>query len=317
MLLYFTEALQGIFIVVFITLLGAVLCRKGWFDEKSEAMIARLVTNVALPLSLFVGLRESMTREKLAELLPDTCLPVFHILLAMAAGALAVHFFQVRKGRKGIFFTNFFVSNTMFIGLPVNLALFGEKSLPPLMVYYVISVLFFWTAGLQAIIADCAGERPPVFSLQTLKNIFSVPFQGVLVGLLFVFMDWHVPKFLLDSCRYVGNMTIPLSLIFIGIEVGKMSVREFKIDRDMMLSIIGRYLICPGTVLLLAAFIPAAPLSLKVFTMQAAMPSVTILAILAKNYGGDSQYAASLNFVTILLGILVLPVYMAIVSTYF
>ena len=40
------KALEGIFSIVFIIGIGFVLSRRGWFDEYSSALIARLVTAV-------------------------------------------------------------------------------------------------------------------------------------------------------------------------------------------------------------------------------------------------------------------------------
>lgn len=50
--------------------------------------------------------------------------------------------------------------------------------------------------------------------------------------------------------------------------------------------------------------------------MQATMPAMTQMAIVAKNYGADSAYAATLSFLTVLLGIVVVPLYMMLVNMY-
>lgn len=56
-------------------------------------------------------------------------------------------------------------------------------------------------------------------------------------------------------------------------------------------------------------------MSAQVFTMQAAMPAMTQMAIVAKSYGADAGYAATLSLVTVLAGIIVIPAYMFLVST--
>lgn len=50
------KALEGIFSIVFIIGIGFVLSRRGWFDEYSSALIARLVTAVSLPLYMIVSI---------------------------------------------------------------------------------------------------------------------------------------------------------------------------------------------------------------------------------------------------------------------
>ena len=61
---------------------------------------------------------------------------------------------------------------------------------------------------------------------------------------------------------------------------------------------------------------PVTTLSAQVFTMQATMPAMTQMAIVAKTYGADSAYAATLSFLTVLLGIVVVPLYMMLVNMY-
>ena len=64
-------------------------------------------------------------------------------------------------------------------------------------------------------------------------------------------------------------------------------------------------------------FIKSSFTSRPVFAMQAAMPAMTQMAIVCKQYGGDSRYAAALSFITIIGGLLVIPVYMTVVNMYF
>ncbi|MCD8360027.1 MAG: AEC family transporter [Acidaminococcaceae bacterium] len=148
------KALEGIFSIVFIIGIGFVLSRRGWFDEYSSALIARLVTAVSLPLYMIVSISKNFDHNKLVAMAPDLLLPICSMLLAFIVGKLAARIFKIKKERRGIFCTNFFIANTMFIGLPVNLALFGEKSIPAVMLYYMVNTTFFWTLGVHNIVQD-------------------------------------------------------------------------------------------------------------------------------------------------------------------
>lgn len=148
------KALEGIFSIVFIIGIGFVLSRRGWFDEYSSALIARLVTAVSLPLYMIViSISKNFDHNKLVAMAPDLLLSICSMLLAFIVGKLAARIFKIKKERRGIFCTNFFIANTMFIGLPVNLALFGEKSIPAVMLYYMVNTTFFWTLGVLYIIS--------------------------------------------------------------------------------------------------------------------------------------------------------------------
>lgn len=141
MLRYVLQALQGIFTIIIVVGAGFILSRRGWFHAESGAVISRLVTNVSLPFYLIAGLTRSFTAEGLCRLAPDLLLPVLSILLAMFVSHIAVRLLHVRKGRRGVFTTNFFIANTVFIGLPVNLALFGDESILAVMLYYMANTI--------------------------------------------------------------------------------------------------------------------------------------------------------------------------------
>lgn len=317
MLNFVLQALEGIFTIVFVVGVGYILSKKGWFDEKSSALIAKLVTTVSLPLYMITSLTKNFTLEKLLILAPDMLLPIGSMLLAMCIGIGFTKMLKVRGGRKGIFTTNFFIANTMFIGLPVNLALFGDESIPSVMLYYMVNLIFFWTLGVQNIVADTEGKHDGLFSMAVLKKLWSPPLMGFVAALLLIVLGVQLPRFLMRGFQYVGNLTTPMSLIFIGIEISRIRFSDFRFERDIICGLVGRFLVCPLCVLLLVPFINVSPISVKVFTMQAAMPAMTQMAIVAKQYGADSQYAAALSFITILGGLVVIPFYMTIVNVWF
>ena len=313
------KALEGIFSIVFIIGIGFVLSRRGWFDEYSSALIARLVTAVSLPLYMIVSISKNFDHNKLVAMAPDLLLPICSMLLAFGVGKIAAHVFKIKKERRGIFCTNFFIANTMFIGLPVNLALFGEKSIPAVMLYYMVNTTFFWTLGVHNIVQDTLSDtknKAVFFSPAALKKIFSPPLAGFIVGIILVLLDCRLPSFLISSFQYIGNLTTPLSLVFIGIEMSKIPLGEIGFDKDLLLGVAGRFLVCPVCVLALVPLLPVTPLSAQIFTLQATMPAMTQMAIVAKNYGADSAYAATLSFLTVLLGIVVVPLYMMLVNMY-
>lgn len=205
----------------------------------------------------------------------------------------------------------------MFIGLPVNLALFGDESIPSVMLYYMVNLTFFWTLGVQNIVSDIEGKAGGIFSMQVLKKLWSPPLMGFVAAILLIVLNIPLPRFLARGFQYVGNLTTPLSLVFIGIEISKINLRDFNFERDIWGGLFGRFIVCPLCVLCLVPFINVAPISVKVFAMQAAMPAMTQMAIVCKQYGGDSRYAAALSFITIIGGLLVIPVYMTVVNMYF
>ncbi|MCH4166506.1 MAG: AEC family transporter [Megasphaera sp.] len=310
------HGLQGIFEVLFIIGIGYLLSVKGWFGSDTSAIFTKLVMKVALPLYMLCQIEKDFTHDSLLQIAPDLILPFASIILAYVIGRIAVKLLRIRRDRQGVFVTCFFISNTIFIGLPVNLALFGTLSVPAVMLYYMANTTMFWTLGIYHIVNDSMGDagHMPLFSLQTIKKIFSPPLLGFLGGLCLVMANITLPEFLLTSFQYVGNLATPLSLMVIGMEMSTISFASVRWDRDIIGALVGRFIICPACVLALLPFIPVTPLSGQVFTMQASMPAMTQMTVVAKSVGADVKYSTEVSFISVILGILIIPLYMFIIE---
>lgn len=310
------HGLEGIFEVLFIITIGVVLAKKGWFSPDMSAVFTKLVMKISLPLYMLCQLERDFTHDSLIRIAPDLLLPFASIFLAYAVGRIAAKALRIRRERQGVFVTCFFIANTIFIGLPVNLALFGTQSVPSVMLYYMANTTMFWTLGIYHIVNDSQGGRGnmPLFSLQTLKKVFSPPLVGFLVGLVLILANVKLPEFLLTSFQYVGNMATPLSLMVIGIEMAGISFSDVRWDRDVIGALVGRFLVCPACVLALLPFIPVTPMSAQVFTMQASMPAMTQMTVVAKSIGADVRYSTQVTFITVVMGIVIIPLYMLIVG---
>jgi len=200
------HALQGLFSIIFMIAIGYGLSKKGWFDEKGSKMLAKLVTEVSLPLYMIDNMTKNFTKDKLLTMAPDLALPFLSVLLALLIGKLAGRLIHVQEGRRGVFTVNFFIANTMFIGLPVNLALFGEKSIPAVMLYYMVNTIMFWTLGVHYLLLDteegrAAAAKQGIFNPVALKKLFSPPLIGFLLGIVLVLLDVKLPAFLLSAFK--------------------------------------------------------------------------------------------------------------------
>ena len=55
----FLKSISGILVILGMILVGFVIGEKGWFDDKSRGLIAKLVTQIALP---FIPLHSVLQR---------------------------------------------------------------------------------------------------------------------------------------------------------------------------------------------------------------------------------------------------------------
>ncbi len=307
------SAISGVLIILVMIALGFILARNDWFDSKMTSMIARLVTQVALPAYMVATIMEKFSAKKLLTTLPDIFFPLVSMFLLYIVSIVIVKVCRIPKMHAGLFESMFSNSNTVFVGLPVNMALFGKPSLPYVLVYYMVNTTFFWTLGVYLIQKDGKGDAKVNWKT-TLKKVFSPPLLGFMIGVLLVL--WHVklPTFVMQDLNYIGGLTIPLSMIFIGISINSVDLSNIHFDRSNFLILFGRFLLAP-TIMALLVIPTHLPLMMKqVFIMQAAMPIMTNAPVVSRLYRADSEYASIMVAETTLLSLIVIPILMVLVQ---
>jgi predicted permease len=311
------HTIESIFSIVLMIITGYVLTNKGWFNEEASRLFSRIITNIALPAYMIWNLMSTFNKDGLLHLAAGLIVPFSSMLACYAVGYMVSKVLKVKSGRQGTFRSMFFVSNTIFIGLPVNLALFGEESVPYVLLYYIANTSLFWTIGVSGIGNDGTAGKDSVSVIEVGKKIFSPPLLGFLLAIALILCNINLPHFILDTCKYLGNMTTPLSMLFIGIAIWGVKLKNIKISKDMIGVFLGRFVISPLIVMAITYIMPLPLLMKKVFIIQAMLPVMTQTAIVAKSYQADAEYAAIMTAVTTIAAIAVIPVYMLIFQYYF
>ena len=309
----FLRSISGILVILGMMLVGFIIGEKGWFDDKSRGLLAKLVTQVALPCYMLYTITQRFTAADLLKMLPALRFPALSMVILLGIATGVARIFAVRQDRRGLFISMFFNSNTIFVGLPINQALFGDASIPYVLIYYMCNTTFFWTLGTYLIQRDGEGEAQ--FDLKTsLKKVFSPPLMGFLLGLVLVMLQIKLPAFLASDLQYLGNLTTPLSMIFIGLSVSHVGVKQLVLGKDQLLILLGRFLVAPLLMATIVYWVPLPSLMKQVFIIQSAMPVMTNAPVVARLYGADSDYAAVMVTETTLATMVVIPILMLLMA---
>lgn len=309
----FLRSISGILVILGMILVGFVIGEKGWFDDKSRGLLAKLVTQVALPCYMLYTITQRFTAADLLKMLPALRFPALSMVVLLGIATGVARIFAVRQDRRGLFISMFFNSNTIFVGLPINQALFGDASIPYVLIYYMCNTTFFWTLGTYLIQRDGEGEAQ--FDLKTsLKKVFSPPLMGFLLGIVLVMLQIKLPAFLASDLQYLGNLTTPLSMIFIGLSVSHVGVKQLVLGKDQLLILLGRFLVAPLLMATIVYWVPLPSLMKQVFIIQSAMPVMTNAPVVASLYGADSDYAAVMVTETTLATMVVIPILMLLMA---
>ena len=302
------QALSSLVTILAVITLGYLLQAKGWFQEGFSKSIADLILKIALPASIFVSVLKFITREQLVSFFGISLYPLITVILGYLVAWGAVVLFKVPVGRRGIMLNTFVNANTVFMGLPLNLSIFGEEAMPYFLVYYVINTLSIFTVGTYFVSIDCLdGNKNKGIQW---KSLFSPPLIAFLAALALVALGIPIPTFTQNAINMVGSLVTPLSLMYIGINLQQSGLGTIRLNRDTVIALAGRFIIFPFLMVLVLLIGGTDNTLLKeTFIIQSTIPTIVIMPILAAEADGDVDFATNVVTMTTVAYLAVLPLW--------
>ena len=309
------QAFESVLTLFMLGLAGFYLFRRGWVNEKVMDFMPRLVVGCTLPIYLFSTSLRVLGKEDLPGLAHGTMIVTLTMAATFAISRVLVRVLKVARGRRGLFTVGFSFSNTMFLGLPINVALFGEAALPFVMSYFVANALWFWIGGCYLMSLDSPDPRPAkIISLDTLKKVLNPPLVGFLVAVFAISLDIPVPQFIGDSAHLLGAATVPLAIMYIGMGLGGLKLSSIRPDKDILGVMSGRFLFCPLVTAAICLAFEVQTITAQVFVIQASLPVLANCSIMAGYYRSDTRFAVLIVSLTTMMSLITVPVFRILVS---
>ena len=312
----FLTSLESIIPIIALIVLGYFLQVRGWFHNDFGNDLSTLIMNVAMPVSIFVSVLKYLTLEKLISLSGGLIYTFVAFALGYIVAFLSVKAFKVAPGRRGTVINTFVNANTIFIGLPLNIALFGDDALAYFLIYYITNTISTWTLGVFLMTSDSKSGKKKQESHFDWKKLLPAPLLGFIVSVVFLIINIPLPSFVSSTLGYVGGLTTPLSLVYIGIVLAKAGIKTIRFDKDSIVALVGRFIVAP--VLMFAVLKLMAPgmvtAEYQTFMIQSATPALAVLPILANQGDGDIEFSTNIVTLSTVLFVIVIPIIQTIIG---
>ncbi|RQD73243.1 MAG: AEC family transporter, partial [Halanaerobium sp. MSAO_Bac5] len=212
------SVLEQLFLMGVLISLGFYLNRSDKINQSAEKGIAELTIDIAFPALIFTNIIRDFDLNMLREYL---IVPVAAIIITLLTIAVVILIgkklsYSQKEREEFTFITAF--SNNIFVGAPICLALFGSQGLILAILYDFGMQMILWTLGVS-MLKDQAERENSNF----LGNMFSPPIIALLIGLAVVLLAIELPEVVLNTTNSIGVITVPLAMIFIGLQLGKSS----------------------------------------------------------------------------------------------
>ncbi len=187
------------------------------------------------------------------------------------------------------------IGNTANIGIPLNIAIFGEASIPYATVVNLVNIFIVYTLGVYYYSRGS-------FNIKTsLLNIIKLPILWAAIIAITLSAFHYKPNDAIMNMLMMGAYaSITMQLILFGIYLYGVKIRE--VNRVLISWVVGfKFLILPAIAFVVLSFLDLEPLIKGVVFIELLMPLAIANVNLASLYDCEPKTVATLVMITSLL----------------
>jgi hypothetical protein len=308
--------LTQITILAVVAVIGAIAAKFKVFNNESKDVLSKVIFNISLPLMLFTNFfRLEATPRLIANSLTVLAISGFVILFLLLIGWLASRIFNLKGAEAAVFKTHSMFGNTIFLGFPLITALYGFEGLLYASMFQLVSSLLMWTAGVVVL-----SHGNGISWKKSLLKVINPNTIATLIGLAFFLLSVKLPSVMLKPMTELGSANTWLSMLYIGAMLVFSNVGGLLKRKSLYVISISRLVIAPALLIsifyLVGHFAGLAPdkLVASVIILEASMPCMATVVIMAKEFGSDDALAVGNVFVSTILSIITLPLVVMVLS---
>ena len=266
--------------------------KKFGYEYRIE-FVTKLVMSLTIPCLIFSALIHTQIDFEILKTLFYATLAV--LAMIVAAAYLVVVILGLNRQT---FLAPMIFGNSANIGIPICLLAFGQTGFELAIFVFSIMAIFSMTFGVWLI----TDREPPV---RLIKEPLVI---AVLLGTLFLFNGWKLPVFFTNTLQLVGETSIPLMLLTLGVTIAKLQIAV--ISKLLWPSIL-KFSVCLFCGALGIYFFKLDDLAAAALLLQVTMPVAVSSYMLAEKYSSEAQEVAAFVVVSTLLALIYIPLMLA------
>lgn len=252
--------------------------------------VSKLVFNIAAPCLVVSSISQvDLSVAALSQMALASVLALV-LLLSLSYGVIKLLGHDVRLFSVSLTFAN--VGN---MGLPLCLFAFGQEGLALAVAYFMVISIVHFSFGT----ALASGERMSWGHFIKNPILYSI----VLASLLVV-TDYALPKWINNSVTLIGQLTIPLMLITLGVSLANIQVKRWGIGA---LYAVLRFVFGALVAMIVVWLLELEGVAKQVVILQNLMPIAVFNYLFALKSGREVDTVASMVLISTLLATLVIP----------
>ena len=304
-------------LVVFIYIgVGFIANRLKVLPEESVKHFISLVMGITVPCLVI----SSITGQDLnGDMYRNTILTLLLTTLVLIVTAFATTFVSDRifpwkdQQDRNVLASAMTGCNAGFMGLPIASAVFGELVFYYLVIQNIANNLYLFVMSL-AQLHHRESEKSSKSLSEKLKPLVNPTSVATIVSLIMLFAGIHLPEYAMDIVTTLGDITIPLSMILVGVQLGGADFKKLIADKALLITSVMKLIAVPALALLILTPMPVDPVVKRTVLLGMCFPSAVIGVAVAAQENKNPKLMAEAVAITTLLSLITLPVWIMIIT---
>ena len=305
---YFLIVIRQIAQFILFAGIGVIAAKTKIITRENIGMLSTLVVRIALPLYIFTNTINGATRGDLLDSWVVILLTVVLYAVAYVTAAGLAKAFRLEGNRKQVFKACTMFGNIGFMGIPIVASLFPETAMLYVALFTIPDQLILWTVGV-VLTSPVEGKHSVALNAKTVGKKMLNPMNfAILLAVLLVLLNAHLPETLGTSFTRVGQMATPLAMIYLGAMFCFIDIPQYLRRPEFYVEAVVKMVAVPVLFYLLLHALPGIREDIAVtLSVLLAMPTMTTIAMQAEIQRSDADYSSGMVFMTTLLSIVTIP----------
>lgn len=300
MTLLLTKQIAELFIMI---LLGFILVKSSLLTKHDSKVLSTIALYIVTPCVIINAFQVQYSQDvKNGIILSFLAAIIVHIIYIVIARLLGKVYTLNGVEKATIIYTN--AGNLI---IPLVQALLGKEWVVYTTGYILVSTVFIWTHG-RMLICEETGFN----GKELLKNVNVI---ASIIGILMFALKIQLPSLITETMDSMSATIAPISMIVAGMLIAGMDVKDCLKNKRLYIIIFLKMIVFPCFALILLKFTNLSSMAkngdmiLLISLLASVAPTAASVTQIAQIYDADSEYASAYYFITTLLCILTMPIF--------
>lgn len=288
------------------TAIGFIASKTGVLPAESKKYLSNLLLFITSPCMIIGSMTSQTLDAHTFELMIQIVAGSFiFFLAAMAVSFLIVKLMRCDRDDAGVLMVIITAVNTGFMGFPVTKAIFGNTYFFLMVIQNIVLNIYLYSMMVYQMNYGFRKKEGIRGMLMPMMNMCT---YALIAGLVFMLLKVRLPDILADFINTIGDATIPVSMIVVGVQLSESSIRKMLTNKRLITASLCNVILIPVLTFLAVNWLPLAPESKLILIFAAAFPCAVVSTAIALKENRNAALMAEGVAMTTLLSMGTLPV---------